>query len=248
MSTDDALLSITDALTTLSLTAEATISTTKTNSFVESSRTSAGSTATKDYITVDGFTATEDSTTAENSIATEGSTTTEGATATQVSTTTTEAVTTTSNAPSIEPTFALQAANSIRENLNGKNLLYRKGASGYNIYVTVGASSANLYVTGDFHIEALTNRLVVGDMYASTDGTALVPQTAADVASNNRLYISCTPPVHYAQKLECVVKGTSRTQFHVFNNPSSFTVIYIFAPGSINSNNYSPFDLIVVPA
>lgn len=128
---------------------------------------------------------------------------------------------------------------------------YRQGTTGYGIYLTLGAASENLYVVGDFHIETSTNRLMVGDVYASIGTSSsglLVAQTAASVAATNYLFLSCTPPVQLRQKLECVVEGTSRTQFYVSSNEQTNTPIYLTAPGSPPGISYTTFDLIVVSA
>ncbi|KAF4461153.1 hypothetical protein FALBO_12054 [Fusarium albosuccineum] len=195
--------------------------------------------------------ATASTTETTSSVETSLSTTEVSTTSTEASTTTTEAVTTTSDAPSVGPTFALQVVNSARESVNGKTPRYRRGTTGYGIYLTLGASSESLYSVGDFHIETSTNRLMVGDVYASIGTSSaglLVAQTADSVSATNYRFLSCTPPVQLGQKLECVVEGTSRTQFYVSSNEQTNTPIYLTAPGSPPGIAYTTFDLIVVSA
>ncbi|KAM0364057.1 hypothetical protein ACHAPK_011020 [Fusarium culmorum] len=198
--------------------------------------------------TTNAVSTTETTSSVETSLSTtEISTTTQ-----QVSTTTTEAATTTSDAPAIKPTFALQVANSARQSVNGKMPRYRKGSSTGNIiYLTVPATMENNYVTGDFHIETSTNRLMVGDVYVSVGATSsslILAETAASIATRNYLYVSCTPPVQLGQKLECVVEGTARTQFFVFANEQTSTLMFLSAPRNPPGVNYITYDLIVVEA
>ncbi|EKJ73476.1 hypothetical protein FPSE_06346 [Fusarium pseudograminearum CS3096] len=179
-STDDASSSTTNTSTSWTTYAKA-VSTTETTSSVETS-----------------LSMTEISTTTQ-----------EFSTATAEAATTTEATITTSDAPAIEPTFALQVANSAQQSVNGKRPRYKKGSSGNVIYLTVSAALENSYVTGDFHLEASTNRLMVGDMYTAIGAASaaiLFAETADDVASRNHLYISCNPLVQLGQKLECVTE------------------------------------------
>ncbi|CAF3546193.1 unnamed protein product [Fusarium graminearum] len=221
MPTDDALSSTTDASTSWTSTINA-VSTTETTSSVETS-----------------LSTTEISTTTQQV----STTTTEAVT-------TTEAATTTSDAPAIQPTFALQLANSARQSVNGKKPRYKKGSSGSAMYLTVSAALENSYVTGDFHLEASTNRLMVGDMYAAVGAAPaaiLFAETIDDVASKNHLYISCSPLV-LGQKLECVLEGTSRSQFYVYYLEQISTPMLICPPGSPPNSGYNTVDLIVVEA
>ncbi|KAF4976116.1 hypothetical protein FDECE_18505, partial [Fusarium decemcellulare] len=198
---------------------------TSTDITLSTSTDDASSTTTETTISLTSTTeATASTTETTSSLETSSSTT-------EVSTTTTEAATTTSDAPSVGPTFALQ-----------------EGTTGYGIYLTLGASSESLYSVGDFHIETSTSRLMLGDVYASIGTSSaglLVAQTVDSVAATNYRFLSCTPPVQLGQKLECVVKGTSRTQFYVSSNEQTNTPIYLTAPGSPPGIAYTTFDLIV---
>ncbi|KAH6964888.1 hypothetical protein EDB82DRAFT_511176, partial [Fusarium venenatum] len=134
-----------------------------------------------------------------------------------------------------------------RQSVNGQIARYAKGSSFSNIYLT--AESNSFYETGDFHIETSTNRLMVGDKYASVStsrSNILAARTATSVTTNNYLFISCTPPVQFGQKLECVVEGTSRTLFFVSSSEEILAYIYLVAPENPLGTTVTALSLIVV--
>ncbi|KAJ4317454.1 hypothetical protein N0V84_007362, partial [Fusarium piperis] len=246
-STGDASSTTDDA--TSSATSEASSSTASSTELAPSSTTDSWTSTVESSTSLASATETATSTTEATTSTTELTSTTQASSSTsEGSTTTSEASSATSEAPPVT-TFAIEVANSARQSVNGKKARYRRGTSGYGIYLTLGAASESLYVPGDFHIEASTNRLMVGDVYVSV-GTStsglLVAQTAASVASVNYLFISCTPPVSLGQKLECVAEGTSRTQLYVSANEQTNTPMYITAPGSPPGIAYVTFDMVVV--
>ncbi|UPK94726.1 hypothetical protein LCI18_005661 [Fusarium solani-melongenae] len=175
------------------------------------------------------------------------------------STTATEVVSTdasssTSNAPSStnslsEPitTFDLKGANSELEAVNDQSLSYRQ-QSGYSLFLVVPDYVADQYGPGQFHLEEGTNRLMVGGFHvfaSSFSDSYSLTGYMQNAKSPYSVFISCVPPTARGQRLECVVEGTSRTEFKValseFTNGHS---LYIYAPGLAPSSHVD-VDMIV---
>ncbi|EEU38133.1 uncharacterized protein NECHADRAFT_84398 [Fusarium vanettenii 77-13-4] len=160
-------------------------------------------------------------------------TTTEVA-STDVSSSTSDAPSSTSSLPEPITTFDLKGANSELEAVNGQSLSYRQ-QSGYSLFLVVPDSVADQYGPGEFHLEEGTNRLMVGDfhVFASSFSTSYsLTGYMQHIKSPYSVFISCVPPTARGQRLECMVEGTSRTEFKValaeFTNGHS---LYIYAPG-----------------
>ncbi|KAK7408252.1 hypothetical protein QQX98_009564 [Neonectria punicea] len=170
------------------------------------------------------------------------SSTTEAASAvtTDVTSSTETASSTTSDVPSSTSslpgvaTFDLKGANSEVEAVNGQSLFYRQD-NGYSLFLVVPESVTSYYGPGEFHLEEATNRLMVGDfhVFASSFSTtyALVTYLQTATFRPYSVFISCVPPTARGQKLECVVKGTSRSQFRVAETESTQGhSLYMYAP------------------
>ncbi|WAO93114.1 Hypothetical protein NCS54_01064800 [Fusarium falciforme] len=155
-----------------------------------------------------------------------------------------------SSASSVEPipTFYIYVANTDADSIRGSNPLYRDDITDSEIRLNLYSITPgdDLYKFGEFHVQESTNRLMMGDFYASADSQTDVTLRArplSDVTGDEQ-FVLCEPPLEFGQKLLCSVDSTPRTAWHVLTAQTYDTAIYLLDPDNV-PDEYSSFEFIV---